>query len=75
MAGPLDPTRMPNATDIALGPGTDTAGFAVRTNGYRASSYPDRWQSAVARLDEHREAEWTFSARTRRARTGPPQPE
>jgi hypothetical protein len=31
MAGPLDPTRMPNATD--------TAEFAARAYGYRASSY------------------------------------
>jgi len=61
MAGQLNPTPTPNATDTALAGGTDIAEFGARTYGYRASSYLDLWQCAVARLDDHRQAVWTFS--------------
>jgi hypothetical protein len=44
MAGQLNPTRAPSATDIARARDTDIAEFAARTYGYRGSSYLDLWQ-------------------------------
>ena len=62
MAGQLNPTRVPGATDITRSHGTAFAEFAARTYGYRGSSYLDLWQCPVARLDDFWDAVWRFFA-------------
>jgi hypothetical protein len=48
MAGQLDPSWVPSATDIAFARLTPFAEFATRKCGYRGSSYLGLWQWSVA---------------------------